>query len=104
IRWSQRNAEAACRVHKSLRSDANAELREVGITRMDQTVVHIDDAVRMRIQHVVPYRSPARYSGADPAVRQARAEERRAAQAHIATQRGCRGHEFEGGSRRVKPV
>ena len=45
-------------VEQRLRPEPCGQLREVGVARRDQRVVHVERSVRMRIEHVVANRPP----------------------------------------------
>ena len=68
-------ASARCRagrgVEQRLRPQPDGQLREVRVARMHEAVVHVDPAVRMRVQHIVANRpAPAGDLRADAAVGQ----------------------------------
>src|SRR5204862_3793594 len=66
---------------------------------------HIDRSMWMRVEHVIPDRSiPTLDSGPDPAIRQARARERRRAEIHALAKRGGGRHQLERRTWWIQPV
>ncbi len=90
--------------HERIGPEAHRQLREVGVARVDEPVVHVDRPVRVRIEHIVPHRpGPTADSGADAAVRQTRAREASVASAP-APQRRQRDDELERRAWRIRAV
>ena len=97
-----RDAERRRRVEQRLGAQLEGQLREVGVARHHQPVVHADPAVRMPIQHVVADRPAAGDAGADTPVGQGTAAVGLGAQRGILSQRGGGRHQLEGRARRIQ--
>ena len=104
-RRRERNAQPARGVEQRLRPELDRELRKVRVAGMHEALVHVDRAMRMRVQHIVANRpAPALDPGADSPVGQTNAHERGLAAIDVLTQCGRRRDQLECRSRRIQPV
>ena len=86
------------------RAELQRQLREVGVARSHEPVVHRDGAVGVPIEHVVAHGAAAWNAHADTAVRETAARELFLREPEIAPQRRRGGDQLERGAGRIGPV